>query len=464
MSGFQQFEKKMLCRGLSPAQVCAFRRNYERLIGGERGLLSSKEITPVDDLPQLDNLPADTAGKGELLNRLAVLKLNGGLGTSMGLRGPKSLVTLREGLTFLDILARQILHYRRDWGVRCPLILMNSFHTSENTRFHLSRYPELAAQCVPLELLQSRVPKVLADGFGPAVWLENPELEWCPPGHGDVYFSLYHSGILKSLHDAGFQYIYLSNIDNLGAVVDERILQYMDSNDIDFLMEVAVRCAMDRKGGHLARRRDGKLVLRESAMCPPDEIDEFQDIERYSFFNTNSLWVNIASLCRLLELHGGLFELPLIVNRKTVDPRNPKSPKVVQLETAMGAAVSLFPKAQALVVPRQRFAPVKTAADLISLRSDAYELTDDYQVRLISDLQTPPVVEVEQNVKFISDIDRLMPYGVPSLKNCRRLHIAGPVQFGRQVSCWGDVVIETDTPYTIPDGAELGEAADFNGN
>lgn len=447
----------MLRHGLSPAQVCAFRRNYERLIGGERGLLSSRDIQPVTELPRLEALPYnDSQDNGDLLNRLAVLKLNGGLGTSMGLRGPKSLLMLREGYTFLDILVRQVLHYRRDWGVRCPLILMNSFHTSEGTRFHLSRYPELAAQCVPLELLQSRAPKVMEDDYSAAVWRENPELEWCPPGHGDVYFSLYHTGILKCLRDAGFQYIYLSNIDNLGAVIDARILRYMRDNEVDFLMEVAVRCAMDRKGGHLARYRDGKLVLRESAMCPPEELEEFQDIERYSFFNTNSLWVNIASLCRLLELHGGLFELPLIVNRKTIDPRNPKSSRVIQLETAMGAAISLFPRAQALVVPRQRFAPVKTAADLIALRSDAYELTDDYQIRLIPTRQTPPLVEVDQNVKYVGDIERLMPYGVPSLKDCQRLHIAGPVQFGRRVRCQNQVCIEKDTPYTVPDDSLLG--------
>ena len=448
----------MLCRGLSPAQICAFRRNYERFIGGERGLISSRDIQPVTELPRLQDLSFSSSGNGDLLNRLAVLKLNGGLGTSMGLRGPKSLLMLREGHNFLDVLVRQILHYRRDWQVRCPLILMNSFHTSEGTRFHLSRYPELAAQCVPLELLQSRVPKVMADDYSAAVWRENPELEWCPPGHGDVYFSLYHTGILKALKDAGFQYIFLSNIDNLGAVVDERILRYMSDNDIDFLMEVAVRCAMDRKGGHLARYRNEKLILRESAMCPPEEIEEFQDIDRYSFFNTNSLWVSIAALWRLLELHGGLFELPLIVNRKTIDPRNPQSPKVVQLETAMGAAISLFPHAQALVVPRQRFAPVKTAADLIALRSDAYELTDDYQVRLVPSLEVPPVIEVDKEVKLVSDVERLMPCGVPSLKECRLLHVSGPVQFGRGVRCLGQVRIDAEAPYTVPDGAVLGQA------
>ncbi|MBQ7568461.1 UTP--glucose-1-phosphate uridylyltransferase, partial [bacterium] len=383
--------------------------------------------------------------------------------TSMGLRGPKSLVPLRGGYTFLDILVHQILHYREDWHVRCPLILMNSFHTTENTRFHLSRYPKLAAQCVPLELLQSRVPKVMADDYSAAVWRDNPELEWCPPGHGDVYFSLYHTGILKSLIDAGFQYIFLSNIDNLGAVVDERILQYMHSNDIDFLMEVAVRCAMDRKGGHLARYNDGKLVLRESAMCPPDEIEEFQNIEHYGYFNTNSLWVSISALCRLLELHGGLFELPLIVNRKTIDPRNTNSPKVVQLETAMGAAISLFPHAQAIVVPRQRFAPVKTVADLIALRSDAYELSEDYQIRLVPSRKMPPVVEVGSDVRFVGDIERIMPYGVPSLRECNRLRLSGPVSFGRNVRCVGDVSIATDTFYEIPVGAVLGDSAERAG-
>lgn len=454
---FTPFEQKMLRHGLKVAQISAFRRNYDRLVNGERGLLSQRDIDPIDSLPRLEDLDPCAPGGSGLLNRLVVLKLNGGLGTSMGLRGPKSLVELRQGHTFLDILVRQILHYRRHWQARCPLILMNSFHTSESTRFHLQRYPELASQCVPLELLQSRVPKVLAADFSPAVCPENPELEWCPPGHGDVYLSLYHTGILDILKKAGFQYLYLSNIDNLGAVVDERILSYMSANNVDFLMEVAERCAMDRKGGHLARRHDGKLVLRESAMCPPDEVEEFQNIERYRFFNTNSLWVNIEALVRLLNQYAGIFDLPLIVNRKTLNPRDAASPQVVQLETAMGAAISLFPHAQALVVPRQRFAPVKTVADLIVLRSDAYSVSDDYQVRLVESRRIPPVVQVDSGVKYVSDVDRIMPGGVPSLIDCESLRLAGPVTFGRGVVCRGKVELQTVEPLAIPDGAVLGE-------
>ncbi len=458
MSDFRDFESKMQLRGLSVAQICAFRRNYERLLSGERGFLSQRDIEPVQNLPSLESLPKPDNSDIDLLNRLAIIKLNGGLGTSMGLRGPKSLVQLRDSFTFLDILVHQILHYRQNWQVRCPLILMNSFHTSENTRFHLMRYPELANQCVPLELLQSRVPKVLEDGFTVVSWPVNPELEWCPPGHGDVYFSLYHTGILSALVAAGFRYLYLSNIDNLGAVIDERILRYMRDNDIDFLMEVAVRCAMDRKGGHLARyRQGGKLVLRESAMCPPDEVEEFQNIERYSYFNTNSLWVNIASLCRLLEQHGGFFELPLIVNKKTVDPRDSQSPRVVQLETAMGAAISMFPHAQAIEVPRQRFAPVKTVADLIALRSDAYELSSDYQVRLVPSRSVPPVVEVGKDIRFVSDIERIMPHGVPSLRDCEYLKIQGHICFGRGVVCRNRVELYSDEPLNIDDGSVLGE-------
>ena len=125
----------------------------------------------------------------------------------------------------------------------------------------------------------------------------------------------------------------------------------------------------------------------------------------------------------------------------------------------MGAAISLFPRAQAVVVPRQRFAPVKTAADLIALRSDAYELTGDYQVRLVKARKMPPVVEVGSDIRFVSDIDRIMPQGVPSLLRCERLRVSGPVTFGRGVRCVGQAEAVGEAPFTVPDGAVLGCSA-----
>ena len=145
-------------------------------------------------------------------------------------------------------------------------------------------------------------------------------------------------------------------------------------------MEVTDRTWMDRKGGHLARYKNGNLVLREEAQCPPEEIKHFRDINRYSYFNTNNLWINLPALNELLQRNNNVLELPMIRNEKKLNPVDPNSPDVYQLESAMGTAISVFDKASAIRVPRSRFVPVKNCEELLLLWSDYYTLTDDYKI------------------------------------------------------------------------------------
>lgn len=453
VASFEPHARRMEEKGLHPLQVEAFRRHFLRLQEGETGTLGRDVIRPVVDLPHLDELPD---GGEDLRDRVALLNLNGGLGTTMGLTGPKSLLELRDGLTFLDVLARQVLHHRQAAGGNLPLVLMNSFNTSAETRRALDRYPQLKNQQVPLELLQSQVPKVRVDDLKPVRWPQDPILEWCPPGHGDIYLSLVCSGMLERLTDQGFRYLFVSNVDNLGAGLDLRIPAWMRAGRVPFLMEVADRTEADRKGGHLACRRDGRLVLREVAMCPPEERDDFQDVRRYRYFNTNNLWVDLLALKGLLQWCGGVLDLPLIVNRKTVDPGDPRSPAVYQLETAMGAAISVFDGARALRVPRARFAPVKTLEDLLAVRSDAYLLTPSFHIRLHPDRSSPPQIHLDPDFfRRVGDLQVRMPQGPPSLLSCTSLKISGDVVFGRAVRCLGEVEVLAPVPARIPDGAIL---------
>jgi len=456
---FAPHARRMEEKGLHPLQVEAFRRHYLRLLQGETGILGRDRIRPVDGLPHLEDLPQ--AGE-DLKDRVALLNLNGGLGTTMGLTGPKSLLELREGLTFLDVLARQVLHHRKGTGGGLPLILMNSFHTSAQTRSALERYPHLKDQQIPLELMQSQVPRIRVDDLKPVRWPVDPALEWCPPGHGDVYLSLVCSGMLEGLIQQGFGYLFVSNVDNLGAGLDLRIPAWMRSQRVPFLMEVADRTESDRKGGHLALRRDGRLVLREVAMCPPEELEDFQDVQRYRYFNTNNLWVDLLALKGLLQWCGGVLDLPLIVNRKTVDPRDPRSPAVYQLETAMGAAISVFEGARALRVPRGRFAPVKTLEDLLAIRSDAYVLTPSFQIRLNPGRTEPPRIQLDpDSFSGVGDLAERMPLGPPSLVDCSSLKIRGDVVFGRGVRCVGEVEVLARVPSRVPDGALLRGVVDL---
>jgi len=287
-------------------------------------------------------------------------------------------------------------------------------------------------------------------------------LKWCPPGHGDLYPALVSSGALDALEAAGIEYAFVSNADNLGAVVDPAILGYLAEHRVPFLMEVADRTAADRKGGHLARRAsDGQLLLRERAQCPDESLGAFEDVTRHRYFNTNNLWLHLPTVRRLLDERDGVLGLPLIVNAKTVDPRDPESPGVYQLETAMGAAIATIPGAQALRVERARFAPVKTTADLLAVRSDAYTLTADQRVIPNPDRDPAlPPLDVRLDKAHYGLIDRLdarFPHGPPSLLECAELEVQGDVVFGRDVRCVGHVRLEHrgPEPRQIPDGEVL---------
>src|SRR5919206_3408335 len=381
MSGLQASIDKMRRDDVGDAAVKAFADAYERLREGETGVLPEDEIEPVDEVPDADELPDAGEEAGGALDRAVIVKLNGGLGTSMGMTGPKSLVEVKDGLTFLDVIVRQVLGLRERTGARLPLVLMNSFSTREPSLEALGRYDDVEAD-VPLDFVQNKVPKLLADELEPVEWPDDPDLEWAPPGHGDLYAALVTSGMLDELLERGYRYAFVSNADNLGAVLEPRILAWMAGERIPFVMEVADRTEADRKGGHIARRRGDGLVLREIAQTPDDDLDAFQDVDRHRFFNANSLWLDLRALRDTLEARDGVLGLPMIVNSKTVDPSDSSSPEVFQLETAMGAAIGAIEGAAALHVPRSRFAPVKTTDQLLAVRSDAFVLRADASVDL----------------------------------------------------------------------------------
>jgi UTP--glucose-1-phosphate uridylyltransferase len=454
--GLQASIDKMRSDGVADAAIDTFAELYERLVAGDRGLIGEGDIEPVTSLPDAEELAEADDG---VLDQAIVLRLNGGLGTSMGLDGPKSLLEVRDGLTFLDIVARQVLALRARTGARLPLVLMNSFSTRAPSLERLARYDDLPVDGLELDFLQNKEPKLVEDTLEPVTWAADPALEWAPPGHGDLYPALVSSGMLAALLEQGYRYAFVANVDNLGAVLDPRILGWMAREQIPFLMEVADRTAADRKGGHLARRRsDGGLVLREIAQTPDADVDTFQDISRHRYFNTNNLWLDLRALDERLHAGGGVLALPMIVNRKTVDPRDGDSTPVVQLETAMGAAIGVFAGAQALRVPRRRFAPVKTTNDLLGLRSDAYVVDDAWEVTLAPARSQPPVVDLDPAwFKRVGDFEARFAAGAPSLVACSSLDVVGDVAFGADVVVRGRVRVENpgDEQLRVEDGTVL---------
>jgi len=434
------YAEKMGAMGLDESAMAAFQYNLEVLVSGKSTMIPESAIGPVEGLPSLDDIKVEP--DPSLLQRTLMLKLNGGLGTGMGLDKAKSLLPVTEGFTFLDLIVKQVLSMPETHGAQVAFMLMNSFSTTDDTKAALSAYPDLGDPA-SLEFLQNKAPKVDAADFTPVSWPKDPSHEWCPPGHGDLYPAMLGSGTLDQLIDAGFQYMFVSNSDNLGATMDVNLLTYFAQSGAPFMMEVADRTEADKKGGHLATDlASGGLLLRESAQCPEEDEKAFQDISKYTYFNTNNLWVDLYALKDMFVKFNGLLPLPVMKNSKTVDPRDGDSTKVVQLETAMGAAIQCFEGATAIKIPRSRFAPVKTTNDLIALRSDAYVLTPDYRIELAPERQgVPPNIKLDKMYKFVDMMDTLTPKGVPSLINCKSLDIEGPIEFAQGVVIAGSVKI-----------------------
>ncbi len=453
--GLAEAQRRMRARGLDEPSIAVFTDYYRQLEQGALGLVPEDTIEPLGDLPALDEVRSGPAEHAAALRRVAVVKLNGGLGTSMGLTGAKSVLPVRDGLTFLDVLARQVLQLRRSHDVPLPVAFMNSFRTEAETLATLAAYPQLPVDGLPLSFTQGSEPKLRADDLTPVDHPADPSLQWCPPGHGDVYLSLQRSGLLEALLGHGIRYAFISNGDNLGATCDPDIAAWLLREQVPYLAEVCERTVNDRKGGHLARRRsDGQVVLRDTAMVPAGEEHFFEDETRHRTFNTNNLWVDLEVLDRLLRERGGRLGLPIIVNRKTVDPSDPASTPVIQIESAMGAAVEAIPGARALLVPRTRFRPVKTTGELALLRSDRYAL--DERAHVVPTTDSPePRIDLGPEFRLVQDFEARFPHGVPSLRDCTGLRVRGEVTFGAQIVCRGEVTIAVTEPTTVPDHTVL---------
>jgi UTP--glucose-1-phosphate uridylyltransferase len=456
--GLRAATAKMTDAGVHPLAVRVFSHYYQQLESGATGLVAETDIAPLESPPKLAGVAVSAGEERNALDATVVIKLNGGLGTGMGMDRAKSLLPVRDDLTFLDVIVRQVTAARQASGARLPLLFLNSFRTRDDTLAALSRYDDLPTAGLPLDLLQNREPKLLVDDLTPVEWSADPSLEWCPPGHGDLYTAVQASGVLATLLDAGLRYAFVSNADNLGATVDGRVAAWFAQSGAPFANEVCRRTQADRKGGHLAiRRRDGHLILRDSAQTAPEDEEAFADLNRHRYFNCNNLWIDLRALDDTLRAHDGVLDLPLIRNVKTVDPADSASPKVVQIETAMGAAVEVFEGSQALEVERDRFLPVKSTNDLLAMRSDAYVLTDDGTLRLAEGREEAPYVDLDSDhYKLLADFDAHFPAGPPSLRQAESLRVAGDWTFGRGVVVRGAAQVGPDgSPGTIADGAVL---------
>nr|WP_220489075.1 UTP--glucose-1-phosphate uridylyltransferase [Tessaracoccus sp. MC1679] len=446
----------MIDAGVAAPAIEVFSRFYELLESGATGVIREDTIEPLLDPPMLTDVDISEAEAREAIGKTVIIKLNGGLGTSMGLDKAKTLLEVRDGLNFLDLITQQVLAARDRYHARLPLLLMNSFRTEDDTLAHLERYEELPVEGLPLSFTQNQEPKLRADDLTPVEWPADPSLEWCPPGHGDLYPALEGSGVLDQLLEHGFRYACVSNGDNLGAAPNATIAGWFARSGAPYAAEVCRRTINDKKGGHLAvRKADNQLILRDTAQTAPEEMDFFTDEHRHPFFHTNNLWFDLQVLRDTLTERNSVLGLPLIRNEKTVDPSDGDSTPVIQVESAMGAAIEVFEGATAICVGRDRFLPVKTTNELLLLRSDVYDLTDEG--RLVATTSSSP--EISLDSRFYKKVDKFLARipVAPSLRQATSLKVDGDWTFGAGVTVVGDAELgDEGSPQQVPDGATLG--------
>ncbi|XP_065919353.1 UTP--glucose-1-phosphate uridylyltransferase-like [Dysidea avara] len=412
------------------------------------GFLPAEKVVEHSSLAKVEPSKAK-----ELLGKLVVLKLNGGLGTSMGCEGPRSLIYVRDDMTFLDLAVKQIKHLKQKYDADVPLVLMNSFNTHTETEKIKHRY-ENAVSIYMFE--QSRFPRISKESLRPIPKDANSHhSSWYPPGHGDVYRSLLRTGLLKKFIDEGKEYLFISNIDNLGATADLEILDFLvnQKDPPEFIMEVIDRTRSDVRGGTLVNY-DGKIRLLEMAQVPKDKVDEFKSVSKFKIFNTNNLWVNLKAIDRLLSKDK--IHMEVIVNQKAAPGG---SGLIIQLETAAGAAMKNFDRAIGMKVPRSRFLPVKTTSDLLLMMSNLYIVTDNGSLMMNPKrgFTTVPLVKLgDKNFQKVKDfLDRFQ--NIPNMLELDHLTVSGDVTFGTNITLKGTVIIiaNDEERIDIPSGTVL---------
>jgi UTP--glucose-1-phosphate uridylyltransferase len=368
----------------------------------------------------------------------------------MGLSKARTLLEVKqkdgESLNFLDIIARRVLGIRKKYAVKLPFIFMNSFRTEADTLNYVRKYPTLFDNS-PKSFIQEKEPKILQSNLEPVRWDKNPELEWCPAGHGEIYCAFYNNGVLRELNNKGMEYLFISNADNLGAMPSPETAGHFAKTGAPFMSEVSVKTVADRKGGHIVKK-DGRFVLREFSQISSEDEQEALNPQKHPFININNIWVNIPRLIDLLDEQKGVVSLPLIRNDKTVDPKDSASYKVYQIESAMGAGIELFADSTYLLVDRSRFLPVKKTADLLVLRSDFVELNDEYEL-VAETYNYPNVILDEKYYALIDDFNERFPKNAPSLKNAKSFRVKGNFTFAENVKIEGDATFANESDSAI---------------
>ena len=402
-----------------------------------------KPLTPNEQFPY-ENLP-DPSDPSGLLNQLVVCKLNGGLGTTMGCTFPKSLIVCQNNQTFFDITIDQIKEFNEKYKVDVPLVLMQSFYTDELMRPSIEKAQSSGVRVLAYN--QNKFPRIYEDTLEPVPKDDKaPLAEWNPPGHGDVFHCLRDSGLLDKFIQEGKKYMFISNIDNLGARIDLKILNKIASENRSYAAETVAKTPDDWKGG-MPILYKGRVKLLETAQVPNGHMDDFCNVKIFDIFNSNNMWINLPKLKESLD--NGSLVLDVIKNRKVYNGKN-----VIQLEAAAGSAIQSFPDSISVKVPRRRFLPVKSCNELLLMRSDLYKRTGaEFLLNPERGNDTLPSLKLSSFFTKVQDFEPRFQYP-PSIVHLNNLVVEGDVVFGKNITLEGNVTFKCPEgqKWTVPDG------------
>lgn len=314
--------------------------------------------------PIIDILDYETLINSQVnLNEIIIVKLNGGLGTTMNCKGPKSIITVKNGLTFLEIIINQVRFINNKYNVNIPLILMNS--TSTNSDPTMNKIIQNNKDVEILIIIQECFPRLLSNNE--PVNFKDSKLNLSPSGTGTLFDTLIKSPIYFDLIKKNKKYLFISNSDNLNATLDLKILNYLQTSKLDLIIEVTEKTNADVKGGTIINYNKKKLML-ELPMVPEDKISEFCSIDKFTIFNTNNIWISLNSLASPLDIK-------FLKNKKIIEEK-----EIYQLEGIIGSVLDSIYNSKILKVKRDRFTPVKKFSDLENIKSDKFILNSEFRL------------------------------------------------------------------------------------
>lgn len=332
----------------------------------EKSSVIQGTIEPVDDVVNADYESNELRALGEAAlaeGHVATCVLNGGMATRFG-GVVKGVVEVFGGQSFLALKARDARLAAERWGQPVPLVLMNSFATSEATAQHVAAAQGFGLATENILTFHQSISLRLTQG-GELFIGKDGKPSYHAPGHGDFFACLRNSGVLAQLRQRGVRVLLFSNVDNLGATIDPVIIGHHLREGRPFTAELTQKQrtasgAWD-KGGAPAKV-NGRRQLVEGFRFPGDFAQE-----RLPDFSTNNMLFTLEAIDRPVPLTRHVV-------KKSVDGQT-----ALQLEsiTCEASAVDapdgtpLLPMTLLRVPregPRGRFFPVKEPEDLGAMR------------------------------------------------------------------------------------------------